>query len=147
VTTSASRSAAEAKAIVRRLFDELINTGDVSAAPRVLSADHVAHFAGFPQAMDLQAWIDASRNYFGGFPDLRVTIQDMLAEGDRVAVRTTWTGTHQGPFLGVPATGRHVDGAGMGLYRLAGDRIAEQWVTEDMTALMQQLSQPQAVEP
>jgi steroid delta-isomerase-like uncharacterized protein len=147
MTTSASHSPAEAKAIVRRFFDELINTGDVSAAPRVLSPDHVAHFAGFPQAMDLAGLIEASRNYFGSFPDLHVTIQDLLAEGDRVAVRWTWTGTHRGPFMGVPATGRHVDGAGMGLYRLAGDRIAEQWVTEDMTTLMQQLSQSQAVEP
>src|SRR5919109_1449901 len=125
MTTSTS-----AKAVVQRFFDEYINPGDVSAAPRTVTADHVAHFAGFPEPFDLQGWIQASQGYFTAFPDLHVTIQDMVAEGDRVAVRWTWTGTHQGPFMGVPATGKHVDGAGMGIYRLAGDLIAEQWVTE-----------------
>jgi steroid delta-isomerase-like uncharacterized protein len=93
--------------------------------------------------LDLQAWLQVGQGYFEAFPDFHLTVQDLVAEGDRVAVRWTWTGTHNGEFMGAPATGKHVDGAGMGLYRISGSLIAEQWVTEDVTALMRQLSQDQ----
>jgi predicted ester cyclase len=142
-TTSMTSSVTDSKAVVRRFMDECLNAHDVSIARQVVTGDHVAHFAGIPQALDLQAWLQIGQGYFDAFPDFHLTVQDLVAEGDRVAVRCTWTGTHQGEFMGAPATGKHVEGAGMGLYRVAGSLIAEQWVTEDMTALMRQLSQDQ----
>ena len=138
MTTAASDPLASSKTLVRRFLDELISTGNLALTPQFLSPDHVAHFAGLP-TMDLQGWTQASQGYFGGFPDLHVDVQDVVAEGDRVVVRWTWTGTHRGPFMGVPATGRQVQGTGVGIYRIADGLIAEQWVTEDMTLLMQQL--------
>jgi steroid delta-isomerase-like uncharacterized protein len=136
-------SVSDAKAILRRFMDEFLNAHDVSIARQFVTGDHVAHFAGIPQTLDLQAWLQIGQGYFDAFPDFHLEVQDMVAEGDRVAVRWTWTGTHQGDFMGAPATRKHVDGAGMGLYRISGTLIAEQWVTEDMTALMRQLSQDQ----
>ncbi|HEV7666222.1 MAG TPA: ester cyclase [Chloroflexota bacterium] len=140
-------SVTDSKAIVRRFMDEYLNGRDVSVARQVVTADHVAHFAGIPQTLDLQAWLQVSQGYFDAFPDFHLTVQDLVSEGDRVAVRWTWTGTHHGAFMGTPATGKHVEGAGMGLYRIAGSLIAEQWVTEDMTALTRQLSQDQGGRP
>src|ERR1700704_3513073 len=132
-------SVTDPKAIVVRFMDEFLNAHDVSIARQFVTGDHVAHFAGIPQTLDLQAWLHVGQGYFEAFPDFHLTVQDLVAEGDRVAVRWTWTGTHKGEFMGAPATGKHVEGAGMGLYRVSGSLIAEQWVTEDMTALMRQL--------
>jgi steroid delta-isomerase-like uncharacterized protein len=146
-STTSMTSVTDSKAIVVRFMDEFLNAHDVSIARQFVTGDHVAHFAGIPQTLDLQAWLQVGQGYFGAFPDFHLTVEDLVAEGDRVAVRWTWTGTHTGEFMGAPATGKHVEGAGMGLYRISGSLIAEQWVTEDMTALMRQLSQDQGHQP
>jgi steroid delta-isomerase-like uncharacterized protein len=77
--------------------------------------------------------------YFDAIPDLRVRVEEMVAEGDKVAVRWTGEGTHRGALLGVPPTGNHVRIDGISIYRLAGGKIAEQFEQWDKLNLMQQL--------
>ena len=73
------------------------------------------------------------------FPDARFEIEDLLADGDRVAVRYTMTGTHGGAFMGIAPSGRKVSRASMAVFRIARGKIAEGWVIADQSGLMQQL--------
>ena len=75
-----------------------------------------------------------------GFPDLHARIDDLVAEGDRVAVRLTFRGTHQGEFLGVPATGRTVEYVSHEFYRFADGLVAEEWICSDLASLQGQLT-------
>jgi predicted ester cyclase len=78
--------------------------------------------------------------YLDAIPDFRVTIEDLVAEGEKVAVRRTYEGTHRGgPLLGIPATGKRSQFGGISIFRLANGRIAEHWEQLDRLALMQQL--------
>jgi steroid delta-isomerase-like uncharacterized protein len=78
------------------------------------------------------------------FADLSVTLADMIAEGDRVAVRATWRGVHVGTFRGLPPTGKNVVFTGMVFWRVRDGRIAERWAEVDFGALTAQLATPQA---
>ena len=73
------------------------------------------------------------------FPDLHFSVEEQIAEGDKVLTRFEWTGTHQGEFLGVPATGRHVKVWGMVIDRLVNGRIKETRIIMDTLGLMAQL--------
>jgi steroid delta-isomerase-like uncharacterized protein len=73
------------------------------------------------------------------FPDMQVTVADAVAEGDRVAVRAVWRGTHEGPFQGLAATGWTVTFEGMVLWRLKNGRLAERWAAIDLAAVFRQL--------
>jgi predicted ester cyclase len=72
-------------------------------------------------------------------PRLRVTIEELVAEADKVAVRRSYAGTHQGKLLGIPPTGKQLQLGGISIFRLAGGKITEQWEQLDRLALMQQL--------
>jgi steroid delta-isomerase-like uncharacterized protein len=82
------------------------------------------------------AWRKAMR---AAFPDMKVTVADAVAEGDRVAVRAVWRGTHRGPFQGLAATGRIVAFEGMVFWRLKTGRLAERWAVIDLAAVLRQL--------
>jgi len=131
-------SAADNKALVRRFWEGLVCTGDPGLADELLAPGYTVHYAGNPP-MDRDGFLrflDALRS---AFPDVTVTVEDLLAEGDEVAVRWTWGGTHRGPFLGIPPTGEAVAGSGIGLFRIANRRIVEDFVQEDTFGLLQQL--------
>jgi steroid delta-isomerase-like uncharacterized protein len=81
----------------------------------------------------------AFRRFHSVFPDLHVVIEDVVAEGDRVAARWTATGTHSGEFAGLPATGRAVRWGGIDIYRLVGGKVAEWWRNDDFIWLLKQL--------
>ena len=73
------------------------------------------------------------------FPDARFTIEDMIAEGDKLADRYTISGSHQQPFLGIPATGRRIQLAGITIVRIAAGKITQRWAVTDQLGLLQQL--------
>jgi predicted ester cyclase len=88
------------------------------------------------------AWREPSRSgrcTWPGIPDLRVTIEELVAEGDKVAVRRSYEGTHRGELLGIPPTGKQVRIGGISIFRLTEGKIAEHWEQLDRLALMQQL--------
>jgi steroid delta-isomerase-like uncharacterized protein len=73
------------------------------------------------------------------FPDGRLALEDIIAEGDKVAARFSFRGTHKGPVFGIPATGKQVAFAGMAMYRVAGGKIVDEWAKDDMLTMLQQL--------
>ncbi len=75
-------------------------------------------------------------------PDANHTVDDLIAEGDRVVLRTTARATHQGDFEGIPRTGRVVEFTGLVVYRIAGDKIAESWGEIDFLRLIRELRRP-----
>jgi predicted ester cyclase len=106
----------------------------------VVAADFVDHAPMPGQAPGLEGVKRKWAMYLDAIPDFRVTIEDLVAEGDKVAVRRTYEGTHRGgPLLGIPATGKRFQFGGISIFRLANGRIAEHWEQLDRLALMQQL--------
>ncbi len=115
------------KAVVTEYYAEVINKHDRLALPTYLSADAVDHSApaGFPQGVEGAAMLFGM--YWGAFPTIRYEVNDMIAEGDRIVVRATLTGTHDGPFMGLPATGRAISVGLLEMLRCADGKIVEHW--------------------
>ena len=128
------------KALVRRWFEELFNEAKLDLADEIVTPDHVSHDPSTPEHLPGP---EGERQLVtlvrGAFPDGRITIEDLVAEGDRVAVRWTFRGTHRGDFMGVAPTGYQVEMGAMDLVRVAGGKIAETWSNVDMTTMMRQL--------
>lgn len=129
------------KAIVRRFFEEFINKGNLAVADEVLgpNIDHVAH--GAPPGTPLGAEGAKKRLpvFRNAFPDFRVTVEDVVAEGDKVACRVTFKGTHKGEFQGIAPTNRPVTFSWIVIDRVAGGKIVERSALYDRLGLMQQL--------
>ena len=127
------------KVIVRRIFDEIFNKGDAAAADRLVAPDLVEHAAvplcatGPETINQVAAWCQRT------LPDVHFGIDDMVAEGDRVMVRLTLTGTNQGQFQGRPPTGKRVAQPQMHVFRLFDGKMVEHWEVRDDLSMMQQL--------
>jgi steroid delta-isomerase-like uncharacterized protein len=124
------------EAAVRRFYDEVINGRNVEIVDELLTADSVDHTFG-------SQGVEASKQFFGmlfqAFPDLRVEVHDVIAEGELAAARVTYSGSHEGEFIGIPATGRQARVSGVDFFRMQDGRQAEHWGGPDMASLLQQL--------
>jgi steroid delta-isomerase-like uncharacterized protein len=144
-------SAQENKALVRQFLGAVIAARDVSAADDLLSPEYTIHMPGLPQPVrGLGAWKELMGGYYAAFPDLEVGLEDEIADGDRVAIRYVWSGTHRGDFMGIPATGKTVSVLGTSVFRISEGLVAEEWHLDDLLGLMQQLGvvgQEQAAAP
>jgi deazaflavin-dependent oxidoreductase (nitroreductase family) len=125
------------KAHVRRFYQEGVH--NPALFDELLAPTYVLHLPGSPPIAGIEGAKQLMVAYTSGFPDLQLTTEDMVAEGDKVAIRNTWRGTHQGAFQGLPPTGKYVTFTGTDLFRFAGGKIAEQWADLDALGLMQQL--------
>jgi steroid delta-isomerase-like uncharacterized protein len=132
-------STEENKALIRRWTEEGWNKGNFELAEEVFAPDMVSHNAPPGAASGFEGWKQGAMMLRSAFPDSKNTIEDMLAEGDRVAWRWSSTGTHQGPFFGVPPTGKQVSVTGTNIVRIAEGRIVELWQSWDALGLMQQI--------
>ena len=124
---------------IRRLYD-LINAGDIDGFGRQIADDFVEReeLPGIPptKAGVLQYF----RMLIAAFPDIRMDVEDVIASGDKAVARVRVTGTHKGPFLGVPATGKSADVSLIDITRFGDDGLAcEHWGVVDNLSLMQQL--------
>ncbi len=115
------------------------NTHDLEAARGLLQDDYVRHDANLPDVVGRQAELQFIATALGAFPDLRFEAQHVVAQDDLVMTRLTAQGTHQGDFLGVPASGRHVHFQSAETFRVLDGKVAEQWVVTDVLGLLQQL--------
>src|SRR5437773_12425873 len=132
-------SVEENKLIVREFVEETLNKGNVDAAGDY-AADSVVELVPFPgQGPGLSGLKDVLRGMRAAFPDMHWTVEEQIAEGDKVATRFEWTGTHRGEFLGVPATGRAVRVWGVVIDRLEGGKIKDTRIIMDSLGLMTQL--------
>lgn len=126
-------------ATMRRMYD-LINAGDVEGFGARLADDFVEHeeLPGLdPGKEGVKAFF---RMYIAAFPDLRMSAEDVIASGDTVVARVRATGTHQGEFMGMPPTGKHVDVQLIDIIRFGDDGLAhEHWGVFDAMTMMQQL--------
>jgi steroid delta-isomerase-like uncharacterized protein len=127
------------KEVIRAYVETIFNQRQVDRAEELVAPDYLDHAALPGQAPGLEGAKRKWGMYLVGIPDLRVTIEELVAEGDKVAVRRSYAGTHQGELLGIPPTGKQVRIGGISIFRLAGGKIAEQWEQLDRLALMQQL--------
>ena len=133
-------SAEENKTVVRRFVEEVVNRHNLDAVDELFADKYILHLAGNPEPIRGRQNVKHTAAMFrAAFPDWSDTIEDIIAEGEKVMLRWTERGTHQGEFQGMPATGRQVTLTGIDLLRLFEGRIAEQWVQADMLGFMGQL--------
>lgn len=125
-------------AIMTRAFDAL-NRRDIDACVQMLTPDFRIHVAGPPPRRGTTAWTSNVAIMFKAFPDARVHVDDIFASGNKVAVRARITGTHDGPFLGQPATGRPISYDSIELYEITDGRISAEWICSDPLTMMQQV--------
>jgi steroid delta-isomerase-like uncharacterized protein len=133
-------SAESNKALSRRLLDEAFNAGNMGVVDEVLAPDVVNHDPALPApSVGLDAAKANIQGYRTGFPDLRITIEEQIADGDRVATRWSAKGTHEGELMGMPATGKQATVTGITIDRIVDGKIAESWTNWDTLGMLQQL--------
>lgn len=131
-------SAQDNKRIARQMFQEVFNNHSLSAFDELLSPHFVRHTAP-PGARDRETYKQFHAKLQQAFPDLRVEIEDVIAEDDRVVVRMTATGTNLGPFMGNEPTGKSFSLVEIFVMRIAGGLIVEMWSARDVFSLLQQI--------
>ena len=128
------------KELVRQLVEEMFNRGNLSLAHEFFAPDFVEHEElppGIPSGPE--GVIQLTAMLRSAFPDFHATIDDIIAEGDKVVIRQTWSGTHEGEFMGVPPTGKSVSFGVIDILRVAGAKFVEHWGQMDSMGIMQQL--------
>jgi steroid delta-isomerase-like uncharacterized protein len=115
---------------------EAINTGNLALLEKYVAPDYIEHTDGFQGVEPFAQQITAFR---AGFPDLHVSIDDVLADGDRFASRTTVTGTHTGDLMGMPATGRRISVEAVDIGRIENGQAKERWGGLNMYSMLTQL--------
>lgn len=127
------------KDLVRTATERGLNQGDLSFVDDVFAPDYIVHTPG----VELPSGPDAFRAAVGlwhtAFPDFHMDIEDMIGEGDLVALKFTTTGTHEGPLMGIPPTGRSFTVSGTDLHRAVGGRVVESWISDDVPRILMQL--------
>jgi steroid delta-isomerase-like uncharacterized protein len=132
-----------AKKILRKLLGLAFNRGELKTCVQLMVPDFIANIPGAPQPIrGRDAWERGAQEFRKAFPDLQACIEDIFGTHERVAVRLRFRGTHRDSFQGVPPTGGSVTFTSIELYRLSGDRLAEELVAPDMNTLMRQITDP-----
>ncbi len=134
------------KALTRKAFDAL-NAADWKALESVIAPDVVDHQAppGAPAGRD--GVVHMLQGLVASFPDFKQTIEDMIAEGDKVVVRSTISGTQKGEYMGLKPTGKSFTMSGIDIFRVEDGKLVEHWGNEDDMGMMQQLGATPAPEP
>ena len=127
------------KAIVRRLIEQVWNDSRVDLIEEFYTEDVVDHIVGISSKPGQDGVRESANVILNAFPDLHLAIDDEIAEGDKVVIRWTMTGSQKGELLGIPATSKQVTQSGMTVYRLVNARVAELWFLTDKLRMMQQL--------
>ncbi len=127
------------KLVVRCLYEWVWNLGELDVLEEVVTSDVVGHRSDRPDDLGREVLRRSVITLCEAFPNGKFDIEDMVEEGDRVAVRYTARATHTGPFRGLAPTGNNITVAGFALYRLAEGKIVERWEILDQMSLMQQL--------
>lgn len=131
---------AEANTQLVRSAVAAINDHDAERLLALVASDMVIHYAELPEPLvGRDTWLHGFQAMAEAFPDFQVEVEDLVAAGDRVALRVRITGTHTGEFQGIPATGRRISYVSHEFYRLVGDSVAEEWICSDMASLFAQL--------
>ncbi len=133
-------SSEQNKMIASRFYDEILNGRKMDIADEILSLQYVDHSAGAPGLENFKQYLGMITSVF---PDIKVTIEDLLADDDKVAVRLTIHGTQLGSFRGFPATGKQVTWTGMDIVHISKGKITERWSERDFLNMLLQLGHVQ----
>ena len=127
------------KALVRRFIEEVITRGNMSLVDEMVAFDYVGHPTppGLPPGRE--GFKMTANMFHSAFSDMKTPIHDIIADGDKVAVNMTHSGTHTGEFMGIAPTGKSISFEEICVLRIANGKIAEYWGQVDNTAMMQQL--------
>lgn len=126
------------KALARQVFEDIQSDGRVEVVDEIVTADYVGHtplgnIHGPEGARQFNAMLRQ------GFPDMQITVEDQIAESDRVTTRWTLRGTHNGEFQGMPPSGKQISMTGITIFRIANGKLIEGWTQPDLLGLLQQL--------
>jgi len=132
-------STEENKALVRRIFDEIMNERKLDVIDELFADDYVFHGPGGHEFHGKDSFKQFISRPHTAYPDFHLEAEDMLAEGDKVVCRFTSHGTHKGPLGNIPPTGKQIDVTGMVIYRIDNGKVTEHWENLDMFGAMQQL--------
>ena len=125
--------------VIRRFTSEFINASSPTVATELIAPAAVFHAPGMPPLRGPDGYLALLGMLRGGFPDVQWTLEDVVAEGDKVAARFTMRGTHTGPFMGIPPSGKPFSVTSMGIYRIANGQIMEEHGLPDMLGILQQI--------
>jgi steroid delta-isomerase-like uncharacterized protein len=121
------------------LIHQVVDREDFELADRILSPDFASYFPSSAQAMDRESLKHFIQSFHAAFPDSHHEIEETLCIADRIVVRYTARGTHQGVYLGIPPTGRKVTITAISIYRVRDNQIVEEYAEGDLLGLMTQL--------
>ena len=124
--------------VKRRLVGEVWNDGNLDAVDEVFAPDYRGHDPDRPGLDGPEAVKRSVAQFHTAFPDFAISIDDLIAERDRVVWRYTMTGTHSAPFLGVPASGRRIATTGISIFRIKGGMLREGWINFDALGMLRQ---------
>ncbi|MBD2459841.1 ester cyclase [Oscillatoria sp. FACHB-1407] len=129
------------KRLMRRYFDEVWNQKNLAVLDEIISPDHIRFEAGAPQELRGPEGVKQFiQTYMTAFPDAQLIVEDLFAEGDKVAVRWLFRGTHQGYLRDIPPTGNVVTNPGMTIAHIVDGKMVQYWTSWDTLMLMAQLS-------
>jgi len=133
---------AENAALAHRYHMDIFQAGNLAVADEILAPDFVIHSPGMPTELThgpegVKRFAAAVRT---ALPDLQFTHEDTIAQGDKVVIRWTSSGTHTGPWLGIPPTARSTRGSGIDIFRIVDGKLVELWQEGDTLGFLQQLS-------
>ena len=132
-------SAEDNKALVSRYFNAAWNQGNPSVIDDLFAATFHHHNPGVPNGGSREGFKQFNSVFRSAFPDLRISQDDVIAEGDQVVTRFTVHGTHQGELQGIPPTGKQMTITGIEIVRVSGGKIVEAWSEFDQLGMLQQL--------
>lgn len=139
-------SVEENKALVRKFFEEVWNNRNLDALDELYSEDFTLHAlwqntsaGGAIEATGIEPAKKVIGGWFTGFPDIKVTVEDQVAENDLVGSRHSSHGTHQADFMGIPASGKEATVTGMTITRIADGKMVEAWTCWDALGMFEQL--------
>jgi steroid delta-isomerase-like uncharacterized protein len=132
-------SAEDNKTLVRRYVEEVLNRKNLAIVDELFAPTFVDHDSSMPDAKGPAGIKRLAAMVHASFPDVRFTIEDLIAEGDRVVYRYTVRGSHQQDFMGIAAAGKQIEFTGIHIYRVEGGKLQEEWENWDTFGLMRQL--------
>lgn len=129
----------ESKERIRLGFEEFINKNNADVIDRFIAPNYIGYFAGLPDVHGPEGFKQLMAMWHNAFPDIEVTIHDVVAENDKIAVRSSYKATHTGDFMGIPATGRKVEFISMDIFQVEDNLAVKQWSLNDTLTMMMQL--------
>ena len=127
------------KALASRFIEEFWHKGNFDIADEIMGLNFVNHNPAPGIPVDRDGYKEWGALFRSAFPDQQAVAEDIIADGDRVVIRWSTTGTHQGEFMGVPATGKPINIGGITIVRVADGLVIEDWTEMDAVGLMQQI--------